>query len=136
MPVKNLQEHKSLRRLAEVENEEEQNKAKPCFFFPHSMFSITVILSGEQQEPKYYSEDTTFGAKRYTAYLQRLDSILATCARNPWKVSRLFEQNVQELLLAQNTSQILLNCGLFPGHYHPKSEKGKDLKHGDANVGK
>ena len=49
----------------------------------HSMFSITVILSGEQREPKYYSKDTTFGAKQYTAYLQRLDGILAGIYEKP-----------------------------------------------------
>lgn len=59
---------------------------KKQVFFHHSMFSITV--SGEQQEPKCYSKDTTFGAKQYTAYIQRLDSILAGCTRNLWKVSR------------------------------------------------
>lgn len=37
--------------LAEVENEEIQNKAEACLFH-RSMFSITVILSGEQQEPE------------------------------------------------------------------------------------
>lgn len=61
-------------------------------FFHHSMFSITVILSGAQQEPKYYIKDTTFGAEQYTAYLQRLDSLLAGRAGNLWKVSRLLEQ--------------------------------------------
>lgn len=60
MLLKKLQEHKSLWRLAEVENEEDLNKAETYFFHPN-MFSITVILSGEQQEPEYYSKDTTFG---------------------------------------------------------------------------
>ena len=69
MLVKTLQEHKSLWRLAEVENEEDENMLFFLFFFHRSMFSITVILSGERQEPKYYSKDTIFGAKQYTAYL-------------------------------------------------------------------
>lgn len=76
-------------------------------------------------QPKHYSKDTTFGAKQYTAYLKRLDSILAGCARNLWKVSRLLGQNVQGVLAAQNASQILLNSGLLSSHYHFKSEGGK-----------
>lgn len=72
-------------KLVEVENKENQNKAKPCFFLHHSMFSITVILSGEQPELEYYGKDATFRAKQYTAYLQRLDSILAEGTRNLWK---------------------------------------------------
>lgn len=56
------------------------------------MFSITVILSVQQKEPKYYSKGTRFGAKQYTAYLQRLDSILAGYTRKPWRVSRLLEK--------------------------------------------
>lgn len=61
-------------------------------FFHYSMFSITVILSGQQKEPKYYSKGTTFGAKQCTAYLQGLDSILAGYTRKPWRVSRLLEK--------------------------------------------
>lgn len=108
-----------------MENEEDQNKAETYLFHPN-MFSITVILSGEQQEPKYYSKDTTFGALQYTAYLQRLDSILAGLTRNLWKVSRLFGQNV--LLPSQNVSQILLNGGIFQGHHHLESEVETDFK--------
>lgn len=92
------------------------------FFFIPACFLLLSSVSVEQQEPEYYSKNTTFGEMQYTAYLQRLD------VRDTWKISRLLGQNTQELLPTQNTGQILLNTGLLPGHYHIKSEEEKMFK--------
>lgn len=96
------------------------------------MFSITVTLSGEQQEPKYYSKDTTCGAMQYTAYLQRLDGILAGWMRNVWKISRWVGENIQEPLDVDTVGCWPRSTSLLS---KIRGQKRKDLKHTERQHG-